>query len=66
MTSVKQMKARMLPGHRQLLEAIRDGQKFSTPTDCEVRGYMKLRRTLSMWGAIDRDGLTDVGRELLA
>lgn len=65
--TVKQMKARSLSGHRQLLEAVRDGRKVDVISDGEWRGLRKCMATLRAWDCIDADGnLTERGRELLA
>ena len=68
MATIKQMKARMLPFHRQVLESVRDGGDAVSEhaPDSELRGYMRVRRTLIEWGAIDQNGLTSIGKELIA
>ncbi len=64
--SLKQMKARMLSGHRYVLAALRDGKKVTANSDGEWRGYRKVIVTLRSWGAIDDNGITEIGRQLLA
>lgn len=64
--TLKQMRARMNSGHRQVLEAVRDGRKLSAGRMSDARGLMTCRSTLVMWGAIEGEGLTEVGRQLLA
>jgi len=64
--SMKQMRARMNSGHRQLLEAVRDGRKLIAGRISDARGLMTCRSTLVMWGAIEGDDLTEIGRQLLA
>ncbi|WP_139222978.1 hypothetical protein [Paracidovorax wautersii] len=66
--TLKQMRARMNSGHRQVLEAVRDGRKLSAGRMSDARGLMTCRSTLVMWGAIEGEGegLTEVGHQLLA
>ena len=64
--SIRQMRARMMAGHRQLLEAARDGRKITTISHGAARGYQTCRATLIGWGCIEGDELTDTGRALLA
>jgi hypothetical protein len=64
--TIKQMKARMLSGHRQVLEAVRDGKKLDARSDGEWRGFRKVIVTLKAWGAIDDNGITEIGQQLLA
>jgi hypothetical protein len=67
MATVKQMKARMLPIHRAILESFCGGPETLSPNASagEIRGYDKAMTTLAEWGAINADGLTNIGRELL-
>ena len=64
--SIVQMRARMNSGHRQVLEAARDGRKLTSSRIGDARGLMTCRATLIGWGAIDGESLTDTGRSLLA
>lgn len=64
--SIAQMRARANSGHRQVLEAIRDGRKLASIRIGDARGLMTCRATLIGWGAIEGESLTDTGRDLLA
>lgn len=64
--TIRQMRARMNSGHRQVLEAVRDGRKLVAARISDANGLMTCRATLIGWGAIEDDRLTNVGRELLA
>jgi len=63
--TIRQMRARMNSGHRQVLEAVRDGRKLVTARSSEANGLMICRATLIGWGAIEDDCLTEVGQQLL-
>lgn len=63
--TIRQMRARMNSGHRQVLEAIRDGRKLTAGRMSDARGLMTCRDTLIKWGAIDGGNITAVGRALL-
>ena len=63
--TIRQMRARMNSGHRQVLEAVRDGRKPTAGRMSDARGLMTCRETLVKWGAIDGDTITAIGRELL-
>lgn len=63
--SIKQMRARMTSGHSRWLEAMSDGHAIKTQSASEARGLMTCRATLIGWGAIDENGITDIGRALL-
>ena len=65
-SSIAQMRARSNSGHRQVLEAARDGRKLTSSRIADARGLMTCRATLIGWGAIEGESLTDVGRSLLA
>lgn len=64
--SIRQMRARMNSGHRQVLEAVRDGRKLVSVRISDANGLMTCRETLIGWGAIEGDRLTEVGQQLLA
>lgn len=64
--TIRQMRARMNSGHRQVLEAIRDGRKLAATRMSDANGLMTCRATLIGWGAIDNDRLTEIGQLLLA
>lgn len=65
--SIAQMRARMNSGHRQVLEAARDGKPLVAMRMGDARGLSTCRATLVGWGAIDADNaITDRGRALLA
>lgn len=64
--SIAQMRACMNSGHRQVLEAARDGRKLTSSRIGDARGLMTCRATLIGCGAIDGESLTDTGRSLLA
>ncbi|MGQ2994246.1 hypothetical protein [Variovorax sp.] len=64
--TIAQMRARMNSGHRQVLEAARDGRKLTAIRIGDARGLITCRATLIGWGAIDGERLTGTGRDLLA
>lgn len=64
--TIRQMRARMNGGHRQVLEAIRDGRKLTATRISDANGLMTCRATLIGWGAIENEQLTEIGRLLLA
>ena len=64
--TIRQMRARMNSGHRQVLEAIRDGRKLVATRISDANGLMTCRATLIGWGAIDNEKLTEIGQLLLA
>ena len=66
MPTVKQMRARMMAGHRQILEAVRDGRQITTISHGAARGFMTCRATLIGWGCIDGQQITETGRALLS
>lgn len=63
--TIRQMRARMNSGHRQVLEALRDGRKPTAGRMSDARGLITCRDTLVKWSAIEGDSLTAIGRELL-
>lgn len=63
--TIRQMRARMNNGHRQVLEAIRDGRKLAAARMSEANGLMTCRATLIGWGAIENERLTEIGLLLL-
>lgn len=72
MASVAQMRCRMLDIHWRVLRRLERGEpavddytKTAAPLS-NLRGYQRVLSTLRRWGAIDSNGLTPLGRELIA
>lgn len=63
--TVRQMRARMSGGHRQILEALRDGRGVTTRDAAAARGLQTCRATLIGWGCVENGALTDTGHALL-
>lgn len=65
--SVKQMKVRAMSGHKNALEAIRDGKPVAWAGSSlgEIRGYRTVLSTLRRWECITEDGITERGEQLL-
>jgi hypothetical protein len=61
-TTLNQMAARMHDGHKDLLEAVRDGRKLDRCT----LGDVTALHTLARWGAVAGGKITPIGVELLA
>lgn len=80
--TVKQATARMLPGHRHVLDCVARRLPYVSPraSTSEIRGYRTCLHTLLVWGALDQTrtedpvthytswilSITPFGRELLA
>lgn len=64
--TIKQVKARMLDIHRQLLEHAAGHRVLPDVKGmAEARGRARAHDTLCRWGALDADGITDFGRQLI-
>jgi hypothetical protein len=63
--TVRQMRARMSGGHRQILEALVAGRGVTTRDAASARGLQTCRATLIGWGCVADGAITATGHELL-